>query len=370
MNDDKNYNESVSEYSSLANERPGDTKMRKRLKEKVTLNGKVYWIDGYSIQGLMENYVNLLEREGLIERIDHSDDMPFFENYILDYYSTYKLSQSDNTTVNRNRLINNHILPRFGKKKLNDITTANIQNWYNDLSKEYSHETILKLKNIVSPVFDAAVEDDILKRNPMKSRRIEIHGSEVVPHKAIPREKMEQIKSGLKFLPMKERYMAALLAYTGMRFEEVLGVKWDDITDDGWLIIVRAVVHPTRNQPIVKTTKTKTSERIIPVSKELADILKSPSKAGYILYSDKDPDHDTPLSYSEARRIFNKIRTTFGIEDYSAHDFRDTCATEWRENGMDLDMIARLLGHAKTETTEKKYVKYRYSIIDDARAMM
>ena len=79
--------------------------------------------------------------------------------------------------------------------------------------------------------------------------------------------------------------------------------------------------------------------------------------------SDKDPTGETPLSYSEARRIFEKIRTRFDIKEYSAHDFRDTCATEWREKGIPLDVIARLLGHAKTETTERKYVKYRTDLL-------
>ena len=82
--------------------------------------------------------------------------------------------------------------------------------------------------------------------------------------------------------------------------------------------------------------------------------------------SDKDPTGETPLSYSEARRIFEKIRTRFDIKEYSAHDFRDTCATEWREKGIPLDVIARLLGHAKTDTTERKYVKYRMDLLSAA----
>ena len=76
------------------------------------------------------------------------------------------------------------------------------------------------------------------------------------------------------------------------------------------------------------------------------------------------------MSYTEARRVFDKIRRRFSIEDYSAHDFRDTCATEWREKGIPLDVIARMLGHSKTETTEKRYVKYRTEIMDEARKLM
>ena len=42
--------------------------------------------------------------------------------------------------------------------------------------------------------------------------------------------------------------MAALLYCTGMRIEEVLGLRWEDIdTERGCIHIRRAVVHPGRN---------------------------------------------------------------------------------------------------------------------------
>ena len=48
----------------------------------------------------------------------------------------------------------------------------------------------------------------------------------------------------------------------------------------------------------------------------------------------------------------------------------DTCATEWREKGIPLDIIARLLGHSKTQTTEQRYVKYRDGAFENYRDMM
>lgn len=51
------------------------------------------------------------------------------------------------------------------------------------------------------------------------------------------------------------------------------------------------------------------------------------------------------MSYTEAKKAFDRIRDMCDVKEYSAHDFRDTCATEWRESGISIDMIARLLGH-------------------------
>lgn len=347
----------------------GEEDMPKRIREKVLVGGKVRWIGGYSVQEVMDNYVRLLVQEGIVEMVDEGDQMPLFGDYMSLYYSTYKQKQQKNTVVNRERIIRNHILPKFGNKRLDRIQTIDIQQFFNAMGKKYAKETLLKVKNIMNPVFESAVEDELITRNPLASHRLEISGKTTVHHKAIPRDKMIFVKSGLENLDWRERAMGGLLCYTGMRFEEVLGVKWEDICD-GWITIRRAVVHPNRNLPEVKCPKTKTSERKIPMHEDLGKLLETydGKRKGYLLTA---MDGKSPLSYTEARRSFDKIRKKFDISEYTAHDFRDTCATEWRENGISLDVIARLLGHSKTETTEKRYVKYRdEGMLNGVRGMM
>ena len=346
--------------------------MPERLKDKVTVNGKVKWISGYSKQELYDSYVKLLEREGIVEHIDEDEQIPYFGDYLQNFYSAYKRNQQKNTVVNRERIIKNHILPKFGKKRIDRIQTMDLQLYFNSIGKKYAKETAIKIKNIMSPVFDSAVEDELITRNPIASKRLQISGKDTVHHKAIPKGKFNEIKKDIFDLEWRERVMGGLLCYTGMRFEEVLGLKWEDISDE-WITVRRAVVHPNRNLPEVKCPKTKTSERKIPIQSELNDIFEScaETKKGFLLHPKGDTQHKTPLSYTEARRSFDKIRHKFDICGYTAHDFRDSCATVWRENGMPLDVIARMLGHSKTETTEKRYVKYRdEGLMKEAREMM
>lgn len=346
-----------------------ENSMPKRMRDKVVVNGNTFWIDGYSNQELHEAYVDLLEREGLLKRIDPDEVVPLLRDYISIYYSTYKTKQQQNTIVNRERVIKNHIIPRFGECRVDQITTKALQRWFNELSEQYSRETIIKIKNTLNPVLDSAVEDDYISKNPLKSKRLEIHGRDTVSHKAIPKEKMDEIKATLPVLEPRLMLLGGLLAYTGMRFEEVLGCRYEDFSG-GMIHIRRAVVHPKRNQPEVKAPKTKTSIRTIPCPQGLFELLKGCPKKGFLLYSFKDETRETPLSYMESRRAYEKLQKLFDIPDYTPHDFRDTCATEWRERGMPLDVISRLLGHSKTETTEKRYVKYREDLIDAAKNLM
>ena len=338
----------------------GDSTMPKYIREKVIVNGKPQWIGGYTHQDVMDAYVHLLQQHGMIGNIEINHPVPMFGEYMDRFFKTFRTDQEENTIINRNRIIKNHILPAFKNIPVNEITTTDLQEYFNKLGETYSKETVLKIRNTMNPVFDAAVEDEMIKRNPLDSTRIKITGKDTVPHKAIPKEIMDQIKQALPQMAGREQVMAALLCYTGMRFEEVLGLSWEDIGDE-WIEIKHAVVHPTRNQPVVKAPKTKTSQRIIPYIEALKNIIEPLRTSGYLL--SKNNDGETPLSYTEARRVFNKIRKEFDLNGFSAHDFRDTCATEWREAGIPLDVIARLLGHAKSETTEKKYVKYRNDML-------
>ena len=346
--------------------------MPKRYKQSVDIDGKTHWVTGRTLKDLLEAYLELCIDQGVVMppivlKGQEKPNTPVLEGYLKEFNRIYKDGQQSLTKSSREYVINKFILPRWGKKHLDEITVNGVQEWLNKLAKDgYSHETLLKIKNCISPAIDAAVEDGYISQNPFKSKRLVIGGAETVHHKALPHEKMAEVREKLGDIhDDRLRMMTALLSYTGMRFEEVLGLKWEDLEpEEGWIYIQRAVVHPERNQPEVKLPKTKTSIRRIPLPRALWAHLHPRKASGFIL------GDDGPLTYTEARNLFRKLRKEFGLEEYSAHDFRDTCATEWREAGVPMDVIAHLLGHAKSDITENRYVKYRDELYQGVRAVM
>ena len=81
---------------------------------------------------------------------------------------------------------------------------------------------------------------------------------------------------------------------------------------------------------------------------------KAEKQVNQITASYKDLKRETPMSYTEAKKAFDRIRDMCDVKEYSAHDFRDTCATEWRESGITIDMIARLPEHQKKRMLRNK----------------
>ena len=352
--------------------------MPTRYKTRTNINGEEHWVTGRTLKDLLEAYLELYIREGtvmpaFISQVSASHKTPSVGEYIDQFYSLYKQKQQSLTKQTRINTIKKHILPRFGKIQLSDLQLRDIQLWFNELEQNgYSHESLLKIKNIFSPALDAAVEDGYISRNPFKSTRLVIGGTETKHHKAIPKEKMLVMRKSIpNILDFSQRALLVLLCYTGMRMEEILGIKWEDFDfSNNWIYIERAVVHPKRNQPEVKEPKSKTSKRRIPLPDPVKDALNPKKKSGFILAKPTDQTGETPLSYTESRNLFKRIVLQFNLQGFSGHDFRDTCATEWREAGIPTDVIARLLGHSKSDITETRYVNYRDEVFQGVRAVM
>lgn len=340
-----------------------------RRKQQVNVNGVEKWITGNSMQDMFDSYLKLCLQQGVVAppiATTPANNTPLFGRYIVNFNRIYKSKQESLTKESRRRITEKHIIPRWADIPLDKIKTSDIQLWFNELEeKGYSHETLLKIKNNMSPALDAAVEDGYISRNPMKSVRLKIGGKDTVHHQAIPSDKMAEIRERIYLIEeTRVRRMATLLCYTGMRMEEILGLKWEDFSDD-WIYVQRAVIHPNRNMPEVKSPKSSASKRRIPLTKEMKFGLGQTELTGFVLAS----KNGEPLSYTEARYCMKKIQKMFNIK-YTAHDFRDTCATEWREAGIPTDIIARLLGHSKSDITENRYVKYRDEIFNGVRQIM
>ena len=340
--------------------------MAKQLKERVIIGtddaGKpIYkWATGYTKQDLF------LSIAALLSDPQKKKAAPLFGEFLIQYVQTYKSKQSDLTRINRDQLMKKHILPRLGKLTIDEITTPVLQKWFDELCDcGYARETIQKIKHIISPAFDSAVEDGIIQKNPAKSKRLLINTEKGAHHKAIPPELMQHVRNHIDTLPERERRLFALLCYTGLRFEEILGLQWEDIDLEAREIrIQRAVVHPTRNQPIVKLPKTKASVRTIPLADKLLEHLTPFECEGFVLGGEK------PLTYQQKKRSFEKARDQLGLEGYSAHDFRHTCATEWKERGMTLQEVSKILGHTNTAVTERCYVEFRQQGMHAPRMVM
>ena len=72
---------------------------------------------------------------------------------------------------------------------------------------------------------------------------------------------------------------------------------------------MRSVTHPTRNQPHIKKTKAEPSRRDIELAAGILNHLPEGRDDDFL------PGSDAPLSYTQLRRILNRIRKDIGFEE-------------------------------------------------------
>ncbi|MEV4902978.1 site-specific integrase [Citricoccus sp. NPDC055426] len=154
---------------------------------------------------------------------------------------------------------------------------------------------------------------------------------------------------------LRDRFLFAVLFDTGMRIGEALGLRHEDIAAAESQIMVQRRVN--NNGARSKSRNPRT----VPVSAELirlyADYL-------HLEYGDLDSDyvfvnlwgrpHGHPLTYTAVYDLVTRLRRRTEI-DFDPHWYRHTAATRMLRDGVPIEVVSKLLGHADITTTAAVY---------------
>lgn len=189
-----------------------------------------------------------------------------------------------------------------------------------------------------------------------KSKRLRITGEASKYTAAYSVEQMQFLISKLdKIKSDTDRAYMAIQALHPLRLEEVLGLKWEDVdTRNKVLHIRRAVTHPTRNQPEIKSTKTETSTRDVGLSEVAIQYLVPGKSTDFVFGEGK------PLTYQQVRRMCNRIKADTGFEEnITPIRFRTTVLTDIYDKTKDVKAAQMAAGHASPRMTMERYAKGR-----------
>ena len=354
----------------------GETDMTKRERERVQIGmdaaGKpVYtWVEGKNRQDFLIKAAQTLLAYGMLdgckpEQQEKAPQTPTFRQYAEQWWELYKLPKLRHTTRTTYRnLLDNHILPYFGKLRLEEISTNTIQAFYN-ANREKAKSTTRQMSILLHQVFDMAVEDGYMRTNPTESKRLSMSGSKKKREALSMREVQDILQSLDRLLP-QERMTVALLLLTGMRRGEALGLCWEHIDWDRKLIHVEQAVTFLNNQPVLGDTKSEAGNRTIPLDTQLGAILLPERKErGFVL-----GDGEKPLTERTFTRLWQRIGRKIDLHDATPHIFRHTYITMAASSGIDVKTLQEIAGHSDIKMTMERYAHAREEKVMQAGAMI
>lgn len=151
--------------------------------------------------------------------------------------------------------------------------------------------------------------------------------------------------------------------YTGLRIGEICALKWNDIDFDNKILIVNKTIqrifiknieNKSHSKILITSPKSKSSNREIPLSNSIYNILKlhipKDTNTYFITGNQK---YIEPRTY---RSYYDRFIKNIGIEHINFHALRHTFATRLIESGVDYKTVSELLGHSSVNITLSMYI--------------
>ena len=354
----------------------GVSAMAKNYKQrvKVAVDEKGYpiykWATGHSVDELNDNIVRLYAEHGLIDRFMRIEKttqlrkqyIPQFKEYAEKWFETYKKPVLKATTLQGYESnLRIHIYPTFGKKRLDEITTDDVQKFLNE-REHLAKNTVHTIFVLLGEIMESAYEDRIISSNPTRSKRLIIPSKKKKVREALSPDQLKLIIHDIatKLTDDTERRMMAIILFTGMRRGEMLWLRWEDLDFENRLIHVKRAVAYTTNQPLLSTTKTASGQRAIPMDEQLVELLKPVQPKGFIIGGDEPI---TQMVYQRIQRHINEKIDMFGA---TPHIFRHSYISALVEAGVDLKTVQQISGHSNVTTTMNIYTHTRTSRVQEA----
>lgn len=276
--------------------------------------------------------------------------VPQFEEFInscyLPYIKTYKRSWACDVSI-----LNNHLLPRLGKKYLDEITLQDILKIHNERSEAGAAPgSINRMVVLIRYIYNLAIKWNTpgVKDNPSKSIPMMEENNKKERYLTQPEavRLYEAVRSSENLML---KHIVPMLILTGARKREVLDAKWVDFD----------VVRKVWRIPISKSGKS----RHIPLSEGALHILEQLPKIDGCEFPFANPTTKRP--YANIFESWNTARCRAGLADVRLHDLRHSFASLLINQGRTLYEVQNLLGHTQVKTTQR-YAHLSHDTLLDA----
>ena len=289
---------------------------------------------------------------------------------LYDKFKVYHANETRRSSHTKaTQILNNHVLPMMKDHRLDKLTKEHLAEWKNSISaKDLSIITKKNIYQSFNAMLNFAVKLDYIPKNPLPAlgtfKDVNIFEN---PAEKLHYYTAEQFVDFLAVAKKIARTVTdwghyvffAIAFYTGARKGEINALKWSDI--DGNILHIRRSINQKLEGGDVETPpKNRSSVRDIQIPKPLLEILAEHKErqrsATHIFTEDfrvcggERPLHDT--SIENRNQAFAEQA---GLPHIRIHDFRHSHVSLLANAGINIQEVARRLGHATVQETWNTY---------------
>ena len=249
-------------------------------------------------------------------------------------------------------VLKKHLLPSWREWRLRDIERLAIQQWVAEKYRQQcGWQTVRNAWVLLSSILETAVEYGYLSMNPARGVKF--------PQQAL-KEKPAMIAGDdlaklLKHVDEPYRTMVSLIAATGLRIGELLGLRWRVLDLDIGTLAVRESVFEGQFQP----PKTQKALRTIPLGPHAIAVLTA-HRARVTRRAPEDLVFGNPrgLPWRESKLLTTMLQPAAekaGLGRVTWHQFRHIHSSLLNDLKVPVKIAQEQLGHASISTTLNIY---------------